>query len=190
MFESKLDKSRKKMTEVEDIMTENQDLQQTMIQKDKVIEDLEQRLERTATEAEVKLMRTVEKMRIEYQLMARSAVTAKMRKMNDFLTERLREQETVDTDKENITRAIHTDLEERLSDTTNELNQVKRRLKSMLGLYVYILIRRNISESEKELMSVKNQLDIKEKMLRSEESLRKKLEFQMNKLTNSKICDR
>ena len=51
------------MTEVEDIITENQDLQQTMIQKDKVIEDLEQRLERTATEAEVKLMKTVEKMR-------------------------------------------------------------------------------------------------------------------------------
>ena len=39
-------------------------------------------------------------------------------------------------------------------------------------------------------MSVKNQLDMREKMLKSEESLRKKLEFQMNKLTNSRISDR
>ena len=45
-------------------------------------------------------------------------------------------------------------------------------------------------ESEKELISVRNQLDMKEKMLQSEESLRKKLELQMNKLTNSRISDR
>ena len=45
-------------------------------------------------------------------------------------------------------------------------------------------------ESEKELISVRNQLDMKEKMLQSEESLRKKLELQMNKLTNNRIYDR
>ena len=39
-------------------------------------------------------------------------------------------------------------------------------------------------------MSVRSQLDIKEKMLKSEESLRKQLEVQMNRLTNSRICDR
>ena len=48
----------------------------------------------------------------------------------------------------------------------------------------------HLVESEKELISVRNQLDMKEKMLQSEESLRKKLELQMNKLTNSRICDR
>ena len=45
-------------------------------------------------------------------------------------------------------------------------------------------------ESEKELISVKNQLDMKEKMLQSEEAQRKKLELQMNKLTNNRIYDR
>ena len=40
------------------------------------------------------------------------------------------------------------------------------------------------------MISVRNQLDMKEKMLQSEESLRKKLELQMNKLTNSRISDR
>ena len=45
-------------------------------------------------------------------------------------------------------------------------------------------------ESEKELISMRNQLDMKEKMLQTEESLRKKLELQMNKLTNSRIYDR
>ena len=39
-------------------------------------------------------------------------------------------------------------------------------------------------------MSVRSQLDMKEKMLKSESSMRKQLEVQMNKLTNSKICDR
>ena len=48
----------------------------------------------------------------------------------------------------------------------------------------------HLSESEKELISVKNQLDMKEKMLQSEESQRKKLELQMNKLTNNRIYDR
>lgn len=45
-------------------------------------------------------------------------------------------------------------------------------------------------ESESELLAVKSQLDIKEKMLRSEESLRKQLEVQMNKFANTRICDR
>lgn len=39
-------------------------------------------------------------------------------------------------------------------------------------------------------MSVRSQLDVKEKMLKSESSMRKQLEVQMNKLTNSRICDR
>ena len=45
-------------------------------------------------------------------------------------------------------------------------------------------------ESESELLAVKSQLEIKEKMLRSEESLRKQLEVQMNKFANTRICDR
>ena len=45
-------------------------------------------------------------------------------------------------------------------------------------------------ESESDLLAVKSQLDIKEKMLRSEESLRKQLEVQMNKFANTRICDR
>ena len=45
-------------------------------------------------------------------------------------------------------------------------------------------------ETEKELLSVRNQLEMKEKMLQSEESQRAKLELQMNKLTNTRIHDR
>ena len=75
-------------------------------------------------------MKTVEKMRLEYQLMARSAVSTKMRKMNDYLSDRLKQQEILETDKENITKGIQIDLEERLSITSNELNQLKHRLKS------------------------------------------------------------
>ena len=120
------------MTEVDDIVTENKDLQSTVIQKDKIIEDLERKLEKTVTSAEIKLMKTVEKMRLEYQLMARSAVSTKMRKMNEYLSERLRQQESVETDKENITKGIQIDLEERLANSSSELSHVKHRLKSIL----------------------------------------------------------
>ena len=116
---------------MDDLATENKDLQSTVIQKDKVIEDLERKLEKTVTSAEIKLMKTVEKMRLEYQLMARSAVSTKMRKMNDYLSDRLKQQESAETDKENITKGIQIDLEERLSNSANELSQVKHRLKSM-----------------------------------------------------------
>ena len=84
------------------------------------------------TAAEIKLMKTVEKMRLEYQVMARAAVSSKMRKMNDYLSDRLKQQETAETDKENITKGIQIDLEERLSHSSNELSQVKHRLKSRL----------------------------------------------------------
>merc|ERR1712157_338334 len=113
-------------------------------------------------------------MKIEYELMARSAVSGKMRKMNEYLNSRLKEQECLDADKENMSKGIQIDLEERLSNTSNELTLIKKRLK----------------KSESELLAVKSQLDVKEKMLRSEESLRKQLEVQMNKLANSRICDR
>ena len=116
---------------MDDLITENKDLQSTVIQKDKVIEDLERKLEKTITSGEIKLMKTVEKMRIEYQLMARSAVSTKMRKMNEYLSDRLKQQETAETDKENITKGIQIDLEERLANSANELSQVKHRLKSM-----------------------------------------------------------
>ena len=40
------------------------------------------------------------------------------------------------------------------------------------------------------MSSVKHQLDKKERLLRSEEYLRRQLESQMSKLTNQRICDK
>ena len=94
-------------------------------------------MEKTITSAEIKLMKTVEKMRLEYQLMARSAVSTKMRKMNDYLSDRLRQQESVETDKENITKGIQIDLEERLANSSNELSQVRHRLKSIYRFWLF-----------------------------------------------------
>ena len=39
-------------------------------------------------------------------------------------------------------------------------------------------------------MAVRSQLEVKEKMLKSEESLRRQLEVQMNKFANTRICDK
>ena len=113
-------------------------------------------MEKTVTNAEIKLMKTVEKMRLEYQLMARSAVSTKMRKMNEYLSDRLKQQETVETDKENITKGIQIDLEERLSNSSNELSQVKHRLKSIiigflyekLDIILFVRIREGVDLSE------------------------------------------
>ena len=162
------------MTEVDDIMRENEDLQEALLKKDKVIEELERQISTVVRNSEIHMKKNLDKMKIEYELMARSAVSGKMRKMNEYLNSKLKEQESLDADKENMSKGIQIDLEERLSNTSNELTQLKKRLKS----------------KESELLAVKSQLDVKEKMLRSEESLRKQLEVQMNKLANTRICDR
>ena len=180
------------MTEVDDIMTENEDLQEALLKKDKIIEELERQINTVVRNSEIHMKKNLEKMKIEYELMARSAVSGKMRKMNEYLNSKLKEQESLDADKENMSKGIQIDLEERLSNTSNELTQLKKRLKSKefmsyicnANVFFYFL------ESESELLAVRSQLDVKEKMLRSEESLRKQLEVQMNKLANTRICDR
>ena len=118
------------MLEVNDVKTENEDLQEALIKKDKVIEELERQISSLLRNGEIQMKRNMEKMKIEYELMARSAVSTKMRKMNEYLNMKIRQQDVLDTDKENVSRGIQIDLEERLSSTSNELNHIKSRLKS------------------------------------------------------------
>ena len=118
------------MLEVNDVKTENEDLQEALIKKDKVIEELERQISNLLRNGEIQMKRNMEKMKIEYELMARSAVSTKMRKMNEYLNMKMRQQDELDTDKENVSRGIQIDLEERLSSTSHELNRIKSRLKS------------------------------------------------------------
>ena len=118
------------MLEVNDVKTENEDLQEALIKKDKVIEELERQISSLLRNGEIQMKRNMEKMKIEYELMARSAVSTKMRKMNEYLNMKIRQQDELDTDKENVSRGIQIDLEERLSSTSQELNHIKSRLKS------------------------------------------------------------
>ena len=48
-----------------------------------IIEDLERKLGTMMQEGEIKMKQTLEKMRMEYEIMARSAVSTKLRKMNE-----------------------------------------------------------------------------------------------------------
>ena len=118
------------MTEVDDIMTENEDLQEALLKKDKIIEELERQINNVVRNSEIHMKKNLDKMKIEYELMARSAVSGKMRKMNEYLNIKLKQQESLDADKENMSKGIQIDLEERLSNTSNELTQLKKRLKS------------------------------------------------------------
>ena len=129
-MEERLEINKRKMLEVNDVKTENEDLQEALIKKDKVIEELERQISSLLRNGEIQMKRNMEKMKIEYELMARSAVSTKMRKMNEYLNMKIRQQDELDTDKENVSRGIQIDLEERLSSTSNELNHIKSRLKS------------------------------------------------------------
>ena len=130
-LEDKLQNTRQRMTEIDDTVKENEDLQQTILKKDKVIEELERQIGSVVKNCDSQMRRNMEKMRIEYELMARSTVNSKMRKMNEYLNEKLRQQENLDTDKENVSKGIQIDLEERLAHTSNELGHIESRLKSM-----------------------------------------------------------
>ena len=191
-WEEKQTKHAKKMSEINDILAENDELKQNVIQKDRTIEELERQISSILKHAELRLKRSLEKMRIEYEMMARSTVSSKMRKMNEYLNERLREQENHDMEKETATKGIQIDLEERLSNTSYELGQIKQRLKSRCSFKWLnsTICLPSFAGSETELSSVKLQLDKKERLLKSEEYLRRQLESQMSKLTNQRICDR
>ena len=129
-MEERLEINKRKMLEANDVKTENEDLQEALIKKDKVIEELERQISSLLRNGEIQMKRNMEKMKIEYELMARSAVSTKMRKMNEYLNMKIRQQDELDTDKENVSRGIQIDLEERLSSTSQELNHIKSRLKS------------------------------------------------------------
>ena len=134
-MEERLEINKRKMLEVNDVKTENEDLQEALIKKDKVIEELERQISSLLRNGEIQMKRKMEKMKIEYELMARSAVSTKMRKMNEYLNMKIRQQDELDTDKENVSRGIQIDLEERLSSTSQELNHIKSRLKSKFLYY-------------------------------------------------------
>ena len=75
-------------------------------------------------------------MRTEYEIMARSAVNTKFRQINNYLESRTKQQEEVDNKKDNISKEIQIDLEERLQTSHSELATIKQMLKSM-AKYLY-----------------------------------------------------
>ena len=129
-LEEKFNLNQKKYGELSDILHENEELKQNVILKDRTIEELERQLNNIITNGDVKMRKMMEKLRVEYEMMARSTVNMKMRKMNEYLNERLKQQEHLEVDKESVAKGIQIDLEERLSSTSVELSQIKSRLKS------------------------------------------------------------
>ena len=117
-------KSLHKMGDIEDISAENRDLQEAILQKDKIIEDLERQIGNMVQEGEIKMKQTLEKMRMEYEIMARSAVSTKLRKMNEYLHDKFKRQEDLDNERDNVAKGIQIDLEERLTNAlfTNKDN--------------------------------------------------------------------
>lgn len=144
------------------------------MKKDSIIEDLERQIGNMVQEGEIKMKQTLEKMRMEYEIMARSAVSTKLRKMNEYLNDKFKRQEDLDNERENVAKGIQIDLEERLTNSVNEVQQVKEKLRRV----------------EHEYKSLRQHSDSKDKQLRAEQLLRRQLEQQVDKLANHQISQR
>ena len=122
------------MNDFDDVTEENKELQEAILKKDQIIEDMERQISTMVKESEIKMKRTLDKMKTEYEIMARSAVSTKLRKMNEYLSDKFKRQEELDNERDNIAQGIQIDLEERLTSSLNELNRIKEKLKSNLYL--------------------------------------------------------
>ena len=76
------------------------------------------------------MQQTLDRLRGEYEVMARSAVSTRLRKMNAFLEERRIHQEEIEKNRENATRGIQVDLEERLAAALQDMAKAKDQLRS------------------------------------------------------------
>ena len=81
-------------------------------------------------EGEIQMKQDLEKMRTEYEIMARSAISIKLRKMNEYFNDKFKRQEDLDSERENVAKGIQIDLEERLRVAVNEIHQCKNRIRS------------------------------------------------------------
>ena len=130
MLQDKLAKSQNKMGDIGDISAENRDHQEAIMKKDLTIEDLERRMANMMQEEEIKMKQTLEKMRREYDIMARSAISTKLWKMNEYFNDKFKRQEDLDSERENVAKGIQIDLEERLRVSVNEIHQCNHRIRS------------------------------------------------------------
>ena len=140
------------MGDIEDISAENRDLQEAILQKDVIIEDLERQIGNMVQEGEIKMKQTLEKMRMEYEIMARSAVSTKLRKMNEYLHDKFKRQEDLDNERDNVAKGIQIDLEERLTNSVNDVHQCKDKLRSKYFIHKKrIIFHCNFQELNKSL---------------------------------------
>merc|ERR1712013_781389 len=105
-----------------------------------------------------------------YEVMARSAVSTRLRKMNSFLEERRQQLDEMERNRENAAKSIQMDLEERLTTALQDAS----RLKDMLR------------RSEQDRVDLSQQMERKEKQLRGETGARQQLELQLDRLANQK----
>merc|ERR1712013_23702 len=125
-------------------------------------------------DAEVRHARTLDRLRGEYEVMARSAVSTRLRKMNSFLEERRQQLDEMVRNRENAAKSIQMDLEERLTTALQDAS----RLKDMLR------------RSEQDRVDLSQQMERKEKQLRGETGARQQLELQLDRLANQAVVRR
>lgn len=97
--------------------------------KDRIIEELEQRVSMVRVEEATRLEKEVKKLRLKYEVQARNEVNARLVEINEFLTRRGRRQAEEEKLKQLASEAIQKDLANRLQISRDELAAIKDDMK-------------------------------------------------------------
>ena len=119
----------------------------------------------------MKYEKEIKKLRLKYEILARTEVNGRLSEINKYLSKKAVEQEQEDKGRDQITKEIQADYAARLQQSREELTRIKE---EMQGTKIGIL-------------SLQNQLKERENELCKERKLRKQLEEQVDTETEKRL---
>ncbi|TRY76313.1 hypothetical protein TCAL_02699, partial [Tigriopus californicus] len=170
----KFEEASKKLVTVDSLNKKVKLVNTELQKKNKLIEDLEERLANIHEHEASSYQKEVRKFKLKYEIMARNELNQKLAEINAFLEDRAKEQSQNEKTKDEVMQNIQKDLGERLTQSKDELSGIKSQMK----------------ETERGIKQLQSQLHQREQELLLERSLRKQLEKQLgspNELSHFKV---
>ena len=150
-------------------------LKADVLKKERIIEELEDRLSSTRAIESSSFQRELRKCKLKYEILARNEVNSKLSEINVFLETKAKEQDENEKSREEVMDKIQRDLGDRLQTSRAELSAIKGQMK----------------ETERGIQQLQSQLHKREQELILERNLRRQLEKQIDpdKLQKALIND-
>ena len=114
-------------------------LKQILEGKEKVIENLENKLSCIYEHETLRREKELRKLKLRYEVMARMEVNQKLSEINAFLEKRAEEQSKSDLERDKISEQVQSDLSERLQQSRSELQSIKLQMKGNFALQLFYL---------------------------------------------------